>query len=35
MIFFKCGIINFYGNFTIIYDSQKSLLEKKIMTQGF
>lgn len=28
MIFFNCSTINFYGNFTVIYDRQKSLLEK-------
>lgn len=28
MIFFNCSTINFYDNFTVIYDRQKSLLEK-------
>lgn len=35
MIFFNCGTINFYGNFTVIYDRQKSLVEKEIIAQGF
>lgn len=35
MIFFNCSAINFYGNFSVIYDRQKSLLEKEIIVQGF
>lgn len=35
IIFFNCSTINFYGNFRVIYDRQKSLLEKEIMAQGF
>ena len=35
MIFFNCSTINFYGNFTVIYDRQKSLLEEEIIAQGF
>lgn len=35
MIFFNCSTVNFYGNCTVIYDHQKSLLEKEIITQGF
>lgn len=35
MIFFNCSTINFYDNFTVIYDRPKSLLEKEIIAQGF
>lgn len=35
MIFFNCSTINFYGNFTVIYDRQKSWWEKERITRGF